>query len=55
MNEPGEANGPFRLRPAQLEKYFAGWEIPHLREGKADDPAHRRAVAEIVARKPVSS
>jgi SAM-dependent methyltransferase len=55
MNEPGEADGPFRLRPGQLEKYFAGWEILHLREGKADDPAHRRAVAEIVARKPVSS
>ncbi|HWZ56601.1 MAG TPA: methyltransferase domain-containing protein [Verrucomicrobiae bacterium] len=55
MNEPGEADGPFRLRPGQLAQYFAGWEILHLREGKADDPAHRRAVAEIVARKPVSS
>jgi tellurite methyltransferase len=52
MNEPGEADGPFRLRPSQLERYFNGWEILHLREGKADDPAHRRAVAEIVARKP---
>lgn len=53
MNEPGEADGPFRLRPGELERYFEGWEILHLREGKADDPAHRRAVAEIVARKPV--
>ena len=53
MNEAGEVDGPFRLRPGQLEKYFAGWEILHLREGKAHDPAHRRAVAEIVARKPV--
>jgi SAM-dependent methyltransferase len=52
MNEPGESDGPFRLRPGQLEKYFAGWQILHLREGKADDPAHRRAVAEIVARRP---
>lgn len=54
MNEPGEADGPFRLRPGQLEQYFAGWEILHLREGKADDPAHRRAVAEIVARRPAA-
>jgi SAM-dependent methyltransferase len=55
MNEPGEADGPFRLRPGQLEKYFTGWEILHLREGKADDPAHRRAVAEIVARRPATA
>jgi SAM-dependent methyltransferase len=54
MNEPGEVDGPFRLRPGQLEMYFAGWEILHLREGKADDPAHRRAVAEIVARRPAA-
>jgi tellurite methyltransferase len=52
LNEPGEGDGPFRLRPGQLEKYFNGWEILHLREGKANDPAHRRAVAEIVARRP---
>lgn len=52
MNEPGEADGPFRLRPGQLQKYFDGWEILHLREGKAIDSAHRRAVAEIVARRP---
>ncbi len=24
MNEPGEADGPFRLRPKEHEKYFAG-------------------------------
>jgi SAM-dependent methyltransferase len=53
LNEPGEGDGPFRLRPGQMEKYFSGWEILHLREGKANDPAHRRAVAEIVARRPV--
>jgi len=52
MNEPGEADGPFRLRPGEHEKYFAGWEILHLREGRAIDPAHRRAVSEIVARRP---
>ena len=54
LNEPGEADGPFRLRPGEHEKYFAGWDILHLREGKANDPAHRRAVSEIVARRPVA-
>ena len=52
MNEPGEEDGLHRLRPGDLEKYFKGWEILHRREGKAIDPAHRRAVAEIVARRP---
>jgi SAM-dependent methyltransferase len=54
MNEPGEADGPFRLRPGEHEKYFAGWEIIHRREGPASDPAHRRAVSEIVARRPLA-
>jgi SAM-dependent methyltransferase len=54
MNQPGEADGPFRLRPGEHENYFAGWEIIHLREGPAIDPAHRRAVSEIVARRPLA-
>jgi len=53
MNEPGEVDGPFRLKPGEHQKYFSGWEILHLREGKAIDPAHRRAVSEIVARCPI--
>ena len=55
VNEPGEPDGPHRLRPGELEQYFAGWEILHRREGKANDSAHRRAVAEIVARRPPGS
>jgi tellurite methyltransferase len=51
VNEPGEGDGPYRLRPGQLEQYFTGWEILHRYEGKANDSAHRRAVAEIVARR----
>jgi hypothetical protein len=35
-----------------LEKYFAGWEISHRYQGKPNDSAHHRAVAEIVARRP---
>ena len=54
MNEPGEEDGPHRLRPGQLEQYFAGWEILHRYEGKATDSAHRRAVAEIVACRPIT-
>jgi tellurite methyltransferase len=51
VNEPGEPDGAHRLRPGELEKYFAGWEILHRYEGKANDSAHRRAVVEIVARR----
>jgi tellurite methyltransferase len=55
LTEPGEVDGPHRLRPGELEQYFAGWEILHRREGKANDSAHRRAVAEIVARCPLKT
>ncbi len=54
INAPGEEDGPHRLRPGQLERYFEGWEILHRHEGKATDAAHRRAVAEIVARRPLA-
>lgn len=53
ITEPGEAAGPHRLLPGQLEKYFTGWEILHRHEGKASESAHHRAVAEIVARRPL--
>jgi len=53
ITEPGEEDNPHRLRPGELEQYFAGWKILHRREGKANDSAHRRAVAEIVARRPL--
>jgi tellurite methyltransferase len=52
VTEPGEEPTAHRLRPGELEKHFEGWEILHLYEGKPSDPAHRRAVAEIVARRP---
>ena len=44
-----------RLRPGELERYFQGWEILHCREGKPNDAAHQRSVAEIVARRPADS
>ena len=41
-----------RLCPGELQTHFAGWEVLHSYEGKPEDPAHKRAVAEIVARRP---
>jgi tellurite methyltransferase len=54
INAPGEEDGGHRLRPGQLREYFAGWEILQLREGMASDSAHRRPVAEMVARRPMN-
>jgi SAM-dependent methyltransferase len=53
ITEPGEAASQHRLLPGHLEKYSAGWEILHRHEGKPNDSAHRRSVAEIVARRPL--
>ena len=52
ITEPGEEPTAHRLRRGELERYFAGWEILHRYEGKPNDSAHHRAVAEIVARRP---
>jgi SAM-dependent methyltransferase len=50
--EPGHEQSRFSLQPGELAKYFDGWEILHFYEGPPRDPEHKRAVAEIVARKP---
>jgi tellurite methyltransferase len=51
MIEPGHEQSRFSVQPGELAKYFEGWEILHSYEGKPRDPEHKRAVAEIVARK----
>ncbi len=51
ITEPGEEPTGHRLRPGELEQYFHGWEILHYAEGKPNDPVHKRACAEIVARR----
>ena len=51
--EPGHEQSRFSVQPGELAKYFEGWEILHSYEGKPGDPEHKRAVAEIVARKPL--
>jgi len=50
--EPGHESSRFSVQPGELRGRFEGWEILHSHEGKPDDPEHRRAVAEIVARRP---
>jgi tellurite methyltransferase len=52
ITEPGEEPPHTRARPGELQTYFGGWEILHYYEGKPNDTAHRRSVAEIVARHP---
>jgi tellurite methyltransferase len=51
ITEPGEEPTRTRARPGKLATYFHDCEILHYFEGKPNDEAHRRAVAEIVARK----
>ena len=53
--EPGQTPTPHSLRPGDLEGYFKGWEILYRHEGMASDAPHHRAVAEIVARRPMDS
>jgi tellurite methyltransferase len=52
--EPGHEQSRFSLQPGELANYFEGWEILHSYQGKPRDPEHKRAVAEIVARKPAT-
>jgi SAM-dependent methyltransferase len=52
ITEPGEEPTGHRLRPGELAEYFRGWEILHYAEGTPNDPVHKRACAEIVARRP---
>jgi SAM-dependent methyltransferase len=47
----GEAPTEHRLAPGELLRYFEGLEILHHYEGMPNDAAHRRTVAEVVARR----
>jgi tellurite methyltransferase len=55
ISEFGQPQTPHSLRPGELEGFFKGWEILHRHEGLPNDAPHRRAVAEIVARRPNNS
>lgn len=52
ITEPGEEPTGHRLRPGELAAYFRDWEVLHYAEGAPNDPVHKRACAEIVARRP---
>lgn len=52
--EPGEKWSEKRAAPGELRGFFHNWEILWDYEGPSRDPAHRRPVAEIVARRVVS-
>jgi SAM-dependent methyltransferase len=52
ISDPGEPPTEHRLLRGGLDEYFQGWQILHRHEGDPNDPAHRRSVAQIVARKP---
>jgi tellurite methyltransferase len=49
--EPGEKFNEKRAAPGELRQFFHGWERLWEYEGPSRDPAHRRPVAEIVARR----
>lgn len=52
--DPGETPNPKRVEPGELRSIFQGWEILYEYEGPSRDPAHRRPVSELVARRPTA-
>lgn len=52
--EPGEAWSEKRARFGELREFFTGWDLLWDYEGPSRDPAHRRPVAEIVARRRIA-
>ncbi|HZU27115.1 MAG TPA: methyltransferase domain-containing protein [Bryobacteraceae bacterium] len=53
--EPGEAPSYKNAARGELRGFFEDWEILHYYEGAPADEAHRRAVAQIVARRPLAT
>jgi hypothetical protein len=54
LAQPGEATTYKHASPGELRGFFADWDILHYFEGQPEDAAHKRTVAEVVARKPVA-
>jgi tellurite methyltransferase len=53
LAQPSEATTYKHAAPGELRGLFEGWDVLHYFEGKPEDAAHKRAVAEVVARRPV--
>jgi tellurite methyltransferase len=54
ITEAGEQPTKTRARHGELRSFFQDWDLLHYYEGKPSDASHRRSVAEIVARRPLS-
>jgi tellurite methyltransferase len=52
LAQPGEATTYKHSAPGELRDLFADWDVLHYFEGQPEEAAHKRAVAEVVARKP---
>jgi len=53
LADPEESRGTAkRAYPGELREFFDGWEILHYYEGEPNESCHKRAVAEIAARRP---
>lgn len=50
--DPGEQITYKHATPGELRDFFADWEMLHYFEGQPRDAAHKRAVAEVVGRRP---
>jgi tellurite methyltransferase len=50
IGEEGEASSKHRLQSGELIRHFEGWEILHSFEGRPEDAAHKRSVAEVAVR-----
>ncbi len=53
--EPDKPWSEKRAAPGELRTFFEGWDILWECEGPSRDPAHKRPVAEIVARRVCST
>src|ERR1039457_896657 len=52
LARPGERTTYKHAARGELRGYFADWEVLYYFEGQPEDAAHKRVVAEVVARKP---
>jgi len=56
LADPDQPQGtPTRAIPGELRGYFQDWTILHYYEGKPNESCHQRPVAELVARKPLTT
>jgi tellurite methyltransferase len=54
LADAGQPQGtPTRAIPGELRTFFESWRVLHYREGESEDCGHRRAVAQVVAQKPI--